>query len=317
MNRIKLRLACGDYDYLRSLRDGTVQPAGIDLELLTVECGPRHTRMMEYGEYDACEFSMGTYLVARAKGIDWLQAIPFISRRMFCHRFCFIRSDSGIKTAADLKGRRVGLLSYQNSLAIFAKAALIDDHGISATDVTWVTTAKERVAVTVPSGVRVEMAPAGERLEDLLLSGEIDMLVEPDLPQDWLRGDGHLVRLFPDYAAEERRYYGQTKVFPIMHPIVIKKEILEQHPWVARSLYDALLLCRSTYDKFAQQPHRLSFVWPPSEDERRFFGKDPFYHGFAKNRHDVRCMIDHAHDQGLLSRRLSPEEIFAPDTLDT
>jgi 4,5-dihydroxyphthalate decarboxylase len=317
MSKLKLTLACGDYDYLQPLRDGTVRPEGIDLNLLSVACAPRHARMLEHGEYDACEFSMGTYLVARAKGIDRLQAIPFISRRMFCHRFCFVRSDSGIETAADLKGRRIGLLSYQNSLAIFAKAMLKDAYGVSATDVTWVTTAKERIAIKPPGGVKIEPAAAGAGLESLLRSGEIDMLVEPDLPGSWLRDEPSIVRLFPAYETEEREYYKRTRIFPIMHPIVVKKEVLDRDPWVAMSLYDALLRSRLAYHKFMQQPHRLSFAWSRVEDERRFFGKDPFYQGFADNRHDVRSMIDYAYEQGLLSRPLSPEEIFVPNTLDT
>jgi len=317
MMKLKLTLACGDYDYLQPLRDGTVRPEGIDLNLLTVECATRHARMIEHGEYDACEFSMGTYLVARAKDIDWLQAIPFISRRMFCHRFCFVRSDSGIQTPADLKGRRIGLLSYQNSLAIFAKAMLKDGYGVSATDVTWVTAARERVAINPPDGIRLERAVIGERLESLLISGEIDMLVEPDLPQSWIRGERGIARLFPAYEMEEREYYKDTRLFPIMHPIVVKKEVLDRDPWVAMSLYDALLKSRLAYDEFMQQPHRLSFAWSRFEEERRFFGKDPFYQGFVNNRHDVRSMIDYAYGQGLLSRQLSPEEIFAPNTLNT
>lgn len=116
MAKLKLTVACDSYDYLQPLREGKIQPEGIDLNLLTVESGIRHQRFYHYGEYDACEFSMCSYL-ARGHGMDWFQAIPFFTRRMFGHKFCFVRADSGVKTPADLKGGRFGIRTYENTLA--------------------------------------------------------------------------------------------------------------------------------------------------------------------------------------------------------
>jgi 4,5-dihydroxyphthalate decarboxylase len=259
---------------------------------------------------------MGTYLVARALDREDLQAIPFFTRRMFCHRFCFVRAGAGIARPADLAGRRIGVLTYQNSLAIFVKG-LLRDHGLALEDVTWVTMGAERVATPLPPGIRLERAPAGRTMEQLLLAGEIDLLVEPDLPRAWLAGDATLARLFPEPEHDERAYYQATGVFPIMHPLVIRQEILARHPWVATSLYDAFARSRRLYTEHMQQPHRLSFAWPPVDAERRFFGRDPFAQGFAANRHDVAHMIQLAQDQGLLARPLGAEELFAPSTLAT
>lgn len=316
MTRLPLTLACSAYDYLQPLRDGEVQAEGLDLNLLTVACGTRHQRMIDHAAYDACEFSMGSYLVARARDRGELQAIPFFTRRMFCHRFCFVRAGAGIAGPAALAGRRIGLLSYQNSLAIFAKD-LLRRAGLALDAVTWVTTGKERVDTPLPPGVRLERAPAGRTLEQLLLAGEIDLLVEPDLPRGWLAGDGTLAPLFADSERDERAYHQATGVFPIMHPLVIQQAILDRHPWVATSLYDAFARSRRRYSELMQQPHRLSFAWPPVDAERRWFGRDPFAPGFAANRHDVAYMIQLAHDQGLLARPLAPEELFAPSTLAT
>jgi 4,5-dihydroxyphthalate decarboxylase len=241
MHALKLTLACDDYDYLRPLREGRVRVEGIDLNLLTVESGVRHRRMSLYGEYDACEYSMGSYLVARAQDDDWLQAIPFFARRMFAHRFCFVRAGAGIATPADLRGGRVGMLGYQNSLALIVKGMLTHDHGLPLTDVTWVTTRDERVSRPPPPNVEIVRLDGARRLEDLLLAGEIDAMVEPDLPHAWLRGDGTLARLFPDCEKAERDYYERTRIFPIMHPVVVKKEMLDRDPWVATSLFEALM----------------------------------------------------------------------------
>jgi 4,5-dihydroxyphthalate decarboxylase len=317
MTKLKLVVACDDYDYLRPLRDGRVQPQGIDLNLITVESGIRHQRMNRYGEYDACEFSMGTYLVARSRGIDWLQAIPFFARRMFCHRFCFVRAGSGIDAPSDLKGGRIGLLTYQNSLALIAKGMLMHSYGLKLTEVTWVTMRPEAVATELPPDVRIERAEHRERLEELLLAGEIDALVEPDLPDAWLRGKGTVERLFPGFEQEERRYYERTRIFPIMHPIVVKKEIIDRDPWVATSLYEAFVQSKALHDEFMQQPHRLSFAWPDREGERKFFGKDPFYQGLAENRHDVETMIQFAQEQGVLARELTADELFTANTRAT
>jgi 4,5-dihydroxyphthalate decarboxylase len=317
MSKIRMTVACGAYDYLQPLREGKVQAEGIDLNLITVDCGTRHQRMSDYHEYDACEFSMGTYLVARAQGVDSLQAIPFFTRRMFFHRFCFVRAESGIESPRALKGRKIGLLTYQNSLAIFVKAMLMHSYDLAVTDVTWVTMGKERVDTKLPPGIKLERAEPGKSMEELLLTGAIDVMVEPDLPQAWLDGDGTVARLFPDYEKEERDYYARTRLFPIMHPLVAKKEILDRNPWVATSLYDAFMESRRLYNGFMRQPHRLSFAWPAVEQERHFFGKDPFYQGFTENRHDVERMIQFAREQGMLAQAITAEEIFAANTLRT
>lgn len=317
MRNLEVTLACDEYDYLRPLREGRVRVEGIDLNLLTVESGVRHQRMSRYGEYDACEYSMGSYMVARAHGLDALQAIPFFPRRMFGHGFCFVRAGSGITKPADLKGGRIGVLGYQNSLALIVKGMLMHDYGLPLTDVTWVTTREERVIAEPPPNVKIERAGAGRRLEDLLLAGEIDAMVEPDLPEAWRDGKGTLARLFPDGEQEERAYYVRTKIFPIMHAIVIKKEILDRDPWVATSLYEAFMESKRLYRELMQQPHRLSFVWNKLEEERRFFGKEPFYQGLHENRHDVGSMIQFAAEQGMLPRPLGVDELFAQNTRGT
>jgi 4,5-dihydroxyphthalate decarboxylase len=311
VSKLRLTIACDDYDYLRPLREGRVRPEGIDLNLLTVESGIRHERMSRHGEYDACEYSMGSYMVARAHDIDSLQAIPFFVRRMFGHGFCFVRAGSGITKPSDLKGGRIGLLGYQNSLALIVKGMLMHSYGLPVTEVTWVTTREERVLGKLPPNIEIQRVESGRRLEDLLLAGEIDALVQPDLPDAWLRGQGTLARLFPDCEKEERAYYERTRIFPIMHPIVVKKEILDRDPWVATSLYEAFMESKRLHREFMQQPHRSSVVWSRVEEERRFFGKDPFYQGLRDNRHDVESMIRFAEEQGMLPRRLGVEELFA------
>src|SRR5215475_5974836 len=156
MAKLKLTVACDKYDYLQPLRDGTVQAEGIDLKPITVESGIRHERMFHHGEYDACEFSMSSYLVARGQNVDWLRAIPFFPRRMWGHKFCFIRAGSGIRKPVDLKGGRIGLRSYENTLALVTKGMLMNSYDLGVSDVTWVIVNKEHVGFNPPPHIKVE-----------------------------------------------------------------------------------------------------------------------------------------------------------------
>ncbi len=139
------------------------------------------------------------------------------------------------------------------------------------------------------------------------------------MPRSWLNGEKTVQRLFPDFEREERDYYKKTLIFPIMHPIVIKKEILDRDPWVATSLFDLFNKTWRLYRNFMQQPHRLSFAWASSylEQERAFFGRDPYAQGLRENRHDIQTMIQFAQKQGMLDRPLTVEELFTENTRET
>ena len=319
MAKLKLTVACDRYDYLQPLREGRVQPEGIDLNLLTVESGIRHQRFYHYGEYDACEFSMSSYLVARGKDIDWFPAIPFFTRRMFGHKFCFVRAGSGIRKPPELRGRRIGIRSYENTLALMVKGMFMNNYDLPVQEVTCVCTSKELVGAKPPSNIKLEYRDGGTKLQDLLLAKEVDAEVEPDLPPAWLRQEGNVERLFPDFEKEERDYYKKARIFPIMHPIVIKKEILDRDPWVATSLLEAFKEAQRLHREFMQQPHHLSFAFARSylEEERAFFGKDPYYQGLKENRHDLETMIQFAQEQGMLGRPLTVDELFTENTRNT
>jgi 4,5-dihydroxyphthalate decarboxylase len=237
---------------------------------------------------------------------------------MFGHKFCFVTAGSDIARPADLAGRRVGIRTYENTLAFVVKGMFMHDYGLPLDAVTWVCVNRELVGVKLPPHVRVERLEVGRKLEDLLRAGEIDAEVEPDLARGWLDGGGGLRRLFPDFAKEERDYYRKTRIFPIMHPIVVKQEILDRDPWVATSLFEALRASQRQYREFMQQPHRVSFAFARAylEEERAFFGRDPFYQGVADNRHDLEALLGFAREQGLVAGPLAVEDLFPHNTLD-
>ena len=186
MAKLRLTLACDSYDYLSPLREGRIEVDGIDLNLVTVESGIRHQRMFHHGEYDVCEFSMSSYLVARSQDIDWFEAIPFFTRRMFGHKFCFLRTDAEVRRPADLKGARIGLRSYENTLALMVKGMFMAHYDLPVDSVTWVCVNKELVGSKPGANIKIEHVEGGKSLEGLLVDGEVQAEVEPDLPAGWL-----------------------------------------------------------------------------------------------------------------------------------
>src|SRR5713226_9249940 len=209
--------------------------------------------------------------------------------------------------------------TYENTLALITKGMFHNSYDLPVTDVTWVIINNEPVGSKLPASIKLEQVEGKWRLEDLLLQGKVDAEAEPDLPEAWISGKGTVARLFPEFENEERDYYKRTKIFPIMHPIIIKTDILKNDPWVATSLYEAVMASRRAYDEFMQQPHRLSFAWGRSylEEERKFFGKHPFYQGMKENYHDIQNMITFAEQQGMLARSLTVEELFTENTRNT
>jgi 4,5-dihydroxyphthalate decarboxylase len=319
MAKLKLTLAMDSYDFLQPFQEGQVQAEGLDIDWVTLASKKRHDRMYHDRAFDACEFSMAGYLVARSRNIDWLQAIPFFPRRMFGHHYCFVRAGSEFGKPSDLKGRRIGIRTYENTLAVMVKGMFAHNYGLPLEGVTWVCVNNELIGTKPPPTVKVEQLEEGQKLEDLLIAGKVDATVEPALPYSWLAGGGTIARLFPDFQKEEQEYYRRTRVFPIMHPVVIKKDLLDRAPWVARSLFDAFTESQRLYARFMQQPHRLSFAWAASylEQEKALFGGNPFRQGLRENRHDLQTMIGFAEEQGLLDASLTADGIFAADTRDT
>ncbi|MDP6561245.1 MAG: ABC transporter substrate-binding protein, partial [Candidatus Binatia bacterium] len=314
---LKLTIACDGYDYLAPLKDREVEAEGIDLNLLTVQSGTRHERMFRYGEYDACEFSMSSYLVARGRDIDWFQAIPFFPRRMFGHKFCFIRAGSGFGQPADLQGCRIGLRSYENTLALMVKGMLMHDYGLPVEKVNWVCVNKELVGSSPPDNIRIDHLEEKRTLADILLTQEVEAEVEPDLPSEWLKGEKTVERLFPDFEAEERSYYKKTRIFPIMHTVVIKEHILEQAPWVAVSMLQALQKSKELCYRRMRDPRNLALVWVKEgiQEQEALFGPDPWPYNLEDNRAALEAVVRYEFEQGMVKKKPPIEDLFFPPSL--
>ncbi len=321
MSSLALTLAIGDYDRTGALKTGAVRPQGVDLNILTLSPEEIFYRMGRFLEFDACEFSLSTYTIRRGRGEPMI-AIPVFPSQMFRHSSIFIGDKAGIREPKDLRGKRVGVPKYHMTAAVWIRGLLEDEYGVAPKDIRWFEGGEgakvKEVDVTLPPDVRLEHVPDGKHLGDMVAAGELDAFIGARRPAAYGKG---VSRLFPDFRTAERAYYERTRIFPIMHTVVLKEELVRQYPWLPRSLYDAFTEAkRLAYERLHFTAALLtSLPWQVAEAEetRALMGDDPFAYGIARNRTTVETLAAYSFRQNLAPRRLTIEEMFVPSLLDT
>ena len=277
MSNLRLTFASGPYDRTMALREGTIRPEGIELNYLTMQPAEIFWRMLQYQEFDASEMSLSNYTTLVSGGNAPFIAIPVFPSRVFRHGYFFINTTKGIAHPRDLKGKRGGVPEYSMTAAVYMRGLLQHEYGVKPSDVEWVQGRADRLGRKLPPDIRLTQAPAGSELGDLLERGEIDFLMTANNPLSFRRGAPTVRRLFPNYAEEEKAYYRRTRIYPIMHTVVIRRDIYDRDPWVALSLYKAL--CRAkdyAYDLLADMGSpKASFAWlqPLMEEEQAVLGR--------------------------------------------
>ena len=319
-------LAVAHYDRHVPLFEGRTTLAGGRLRALPVaqsaafegQPARRHERMIHDREWDAAEVSLSSYLVAKDQGSD-LVAIPVVPRRLFSQGLLFVRDDSDIRHPKDLEGRRVGLSTYQTTLSVLTKGDLAHEYDVDWTSITWVTNRAETLDVALPPEVRLEAAPSGRRVPDLLLAGDVDAVVLPHPPRSLIGGTGGVRRLFPDARATELDYYRRHGYWPVMHLVVLDPETVEQHPWFPRALCDAFEQAKAQAEESYLDPNWSVLAWGRSclDDERADMGGDPWRNGVAANEKNLERFMGYAREQGLITRELAMEELFHHSVLQT
>ena len=226
MGALRLTLACGHYDRTQALLDGRVRPEGVELNYLPLKPGETFWRMLNHAEFDASEMSLSSYSILRSEGDQRFVAIPVFPSRVFRHSAVYVREGAGIEAPGDLKGKRVGVGDYQMTAAVWVRGFLQHEYQVHPQDLAWVAGHPIR-STRPPEGVRLETLPAGETLEALLERGVIDALVSVVMPRALGAG---VRRLFRDFRQVESAYYRKTRIFPIMHTLVLKRRLYEAEP---------------------------------------------------------------------------------------
>jgi len=323
MSKLKLSVAIGNYDRVRALFDGQVAIDGVDPIFMTLPPEEIFFRAFRTVDFDICELSMSSFTVKTAEGTCPYVGVPAFVSRAFRHNSIYVRTDR-IKSPADLKGKRIGLPEYQLTACVWARIILEDDHGIKPSDVTWVRggiddpSRPEKITIKLPGGVRLENAPEGKTISQLLEAGEIDAFVAPRAPSLAGKRHPHIGWLFPDPIAAGRDYYKRTGLFPIMHVTGIRRTLVERHPWlpaaVLKAFTQAKSKCLEELEDTSASKCTLPFVEEELKAARELMGDDFWSYGLAPNRTVLETFLRHHHAQGLSARLLAPEELFHPST---
>jgi 4,5-dihydroxyphthalate decarboxylase len=311
--KIPLTLACGDYEIVRALKEGTVMPDGIDLTVLTaMDSTTRHWRFLRNREFDMAEVSCSSYIVARDSGLPF-RAIPVFLHRRFRHGFVFINTTKGIGKPADLIGRRIGVKSFQVTAILWLRGILEHEYGVPHRSIEWFAELDEDVEFTPPSDLKLTRLPHDRSVEAMLETGELDAVIHSSLIKPFVRKHPHVARLFPNHKEEEVAYYRKTGIFPIMHVLGIRQEVVERHPWVALNMFHAFNEAKAIAMERLENPRIVPLAWYREawEEQEAILGKDPWEYGLtSQNRRNLETLAAYSHEQGLSRRRLPLEELF-------
>jgi 4,5-dihydroxyphthalate decarboxylase len=323
---LSLSVAVGDYDRTRPLVDGTVRIDGVDPVFMLLEPEEIFFRAFRHAEFDICELSLSSYTVKTARGDNPYVGVPVFPSRAFRHTSVYIRTDRGIATPADLKGRRIGVPEYQLTANVWARMILAD-HGVEPRDVHWLRGGYddpgrvEKIALDLPPDVRLESIPEGTTLSGLLAAGEIDAVIGPRAPSCFEAGHPHVGRLWADPVAAASDWYRRHGHFPIMHLVGVRRDLVERHGWlpaaVAKAFTRAKTVGLARLSDTSATKVTLPFVEERLGEARGLLGADFWSYGFEANRRTLDAFLAAHHAQGLSIRRLASEELFHPNTLES
>ena len=325
MAKLRLNLACWNYDRTRALADRSVQPDGIELNYLDLPVEETFFRMLRYREFEVAELSLSSYTVSLFAEQRPFIAIPVFPSRFFRHSCIYVNAAANIRTPRDLIGKRIGTPEYQMTAPVWIRGILSEHYGVPVDGATYYTGGEEepgrseKIQLDLPSHIKVQPIGETQTLSAMLAGGEIDALYTARMPSTFSLRGGAVQRLFPNYKEVEQEYYRKTRIFPIMHTVVIRRDVYEQNRWIAQSLYKAFVEAqRRTYeDLYVTAALKAMLPWLTShvEETRALMGDDFWAYGIESNRASLTTFLRYHHEQGLSKRLLEPEELFAPETM--
>jgi len=318
MAKLRLSIATTDYDHFRDFRVGTVQAEGIETTWSMLGHHEIFARFTSNREWDIAELSFAKFLAQVTRKDSDIIGLPVICSRLFRFSSFYVNKRSRIKSAEDLKAKKIGSPEWAHTAAVYMRGWLKDEHGINLQDVHWIQAGAneagrvEKVELNLPKGVK-HTRVADKSLSQMLAAGEIDCALIARPPDCFRQGHPDVVRLFPDFWEIEEKYYKASKVWPIMHIIAMQRHVLDEHPWVARNLYNAFLESKRRSVERLLDPavSRYPLPWLPAYARRmaELFG-DPFPYGIEENRPTLEQFLRYTHEQGIAHRRVKPEDIF-------
>ncbi|SNS89504.1 4,5-dihydroxyphthalate decarboxylase [Noviherbaspirillum humi] len=323
---VPLSVAVWDYDRTRALFDRRVAIEACDATYLPLMVEETFFRALRSSEFDVAELSLSSYTALTSRGACPYVAIPVFMSRMFRHSAIYVRKDSGIREPKDLIGRKVGVPEYQLTAPVWVRGILEDEYGVKPSDIRWRTGGveepgrHEKVAINLPADVECEAIPVEETLNQWLVDGKIDALVAPRAPSSYAQGHPNIARLFPDFRSVEKAYFKKTGIFPMMHVIGIRKELVAQHPWLASSVFKAFNEAKKIAQRDLSEVAALktTMPWLPAEYEETvaLMGQDYWPYGVHGNEKALETFLRYHHSQGLSARQMQIGDLFVPSTME-
>ncbi len=321
MSKLKLTLACSDYDHVRDLATGRVPVEGIDLNVLDFEVEEIFYRFTLHREWDVSEMSMAKFVAQVAGDRPDILGIPVFPSRVFRLSNIYINTDSGIETPEDLRGKRIGTPEWAQTASVYTRGWLTDHVGIGLDEIDWRQAGVdqpgriEKVSLNLPEGVSLKPEPE-HSLSGMLANGMLDACFSAHAPRCFLDGHPKIRRLFPDYVDAEAAYYAKTGVFPIMHIVAIRRDVLDANPWVAGNLLKGFEAAKARSIERAMEitASRFPVPWITATTEARMkeLGDDYFPYGIEPNRRTLEAFLKWTYEQGVSQRHLQVEELFPP-----
>jgi len=325
LNELSLTVAFSDYDHVRDLADGRVRTPGLRLRFLDMTVPEIFGRFSKHREWEVSEFGLGKYVAHRDEGDVSIVAIPVFPSRMFRLTAFYVRHDSPMHHATDLIGKRVGVPEWAQTAGIYARGWLTHEAGVGLDLIEWAQAGvnepgrREKVGLHLPPGVVCTPMPE-HSLDEMVISGAVDAILTAQAPQSYVRGDGTVRRLFSDPRQLEEESWAATGIFPIMHTVVVRHDVLEDHPWVAANLLAAFEEAkqRSVGRMVDWTATRVPIPWAmtSAEQARQWFDGEYWPYGVEPNRRTLEAFLGFAHEQGVTSRLLAVGDLFAETTLE-
>jgi len=326
MSKLKLSFACWNYDRTRALMEGSIPVDGIDLNYLNLPVEETFYRMARFQEFDVAEMSLSSYCVSLHKPERPFVAIPIFPSRFFRHSSIYINANSGIREPKDLIGKRIASPEYQMTAPVWIRGILSDHYGVAVDAQPYLFGGEEepgrieKQKINLPKNIQVQPIGPTQTLSKMLYDGEIDALYTARMPSSFLKKDGKVKRLFENYAQVEREYYRSTSIFPIMHTVVIRREIYENNRWIAQSLTKAFIAAQQKAYEDLKETAALKTMLPwlcsHVEETAAEMGDDWWSYGLDKNTKVLETFVRYHFEQGLSPKLLKPTELFAPESLE-
>lgn len=325
MSKLPLTFACGPYDRMEALNYGLIEVEGIDLNFLEIQA-PREIfdRMVGAQEFDVSEMSMAEYVTMTAKGTSPFVGIPVFPSKAFRHAFVCVNRDAGIKEPKDLAGRRIGTPLYTQTAAIWIRGDLENLYGVDLSGVKWIQGAVEKAGThgdppappQLLEPIDIEPNRSDKSLSDMLADGEIDAVLGSRMPDSVRTRPDRVAHLFPDFREEEKRVFREYRTHPIMHLVVIRKDVYEKNKWIAQSLFKAFQAAKDwalerMYFSGAQR-YMLPWLFDDLREIDEVFGGDPWPYGIEENRPTLETFVKYLHQQNFIGKPIPVEDLFAP-----